>query len=238
MQNSSPVEPTISVVIPARNEERYIAGALASVAAQTWPAGRLEAVVVDNGSTDATAEVVQAFRLAEPRLAVRLVDHPERGCAGAKNRGAELARGHYLVFLDADSRMAPDLAARVVERGLGGCPAGCIRVVADSRDWLDRGFFGMIEFGKSLFGIRAQMFYCARETFWEIGAFDETLQLAEDREFLVRLQRAGIPVCHLRESQIATSPRRLRTLPFRLGMFTMLLRWALADHGVGRKWNY
>ncbi|HVC30082.1 MAG TPA: glycosyltransferase [Steroidobacteraceae bacterium] len=238
MLNSSLAEPTISVVIPALNEARYVAAALASVAAQTWPATRLEAVVVDNGSTDATAEVVQAFCATAPCLEVRLVDHPTRGRAGAKNRGAELARGEYLIFLDADSRMASDLAARVAARGRRGYDAGSIRVVADSRDWLDRGFFEMIEFGKSLFQIRAQMFYCARELFLEAGAFDETLQIAEDREFLVRLQKAGIEVCHLRESEIATSPRRLRTLPFRLSMVTMLVRWALADQGLGRKWNY
>ena len=238
MLNSSLAEPTISVVIPALNEARYVAAALASVAAQTWPATRLEAVVVDNGSTDATAQVVQAFCANAPRLDVRLVDHPARGRAGAKNRGAELARGDYLIFLDADSRMAPDLAECVAARGRRGCAAGSIRVVADSRDWLDRGFFEMIEFGKTLFGIRAQMFYCARELFRQMSAFDETLQIAEDREFLVRLQKAGIDVCHLRESQIATSPRRLRSLPLRLGMLTMLIRWALADHGVGRKWDY
>jgi glycosyltransferase involved in cell wall biosynthesis len=238
MHNSSPSEPTLSVVIPALNEERFIASALASVAAQTWPLGLLEALVVDNGSTDGTVAAVEAFRVAEPRLAVRLVSHPRRGCAAAKNRGAQLARGRYLIFLDADSRMAPDLARCVAARAQSGCRVGCIRVVADSQDRLDRAFFEMIEFGKNLFKIRAQMFYCERELFSWAGAFDETLQLAEDREFLVRLQRAGVEVCHLRESEIATSPRRLRTLPFRLAMLTMLVRWALADHGVGRRWNY
>jgi glycosyltransferase involved in cell wall biosynthesis len=232
------VEPDVSVVIPARDEERYVGGALASVAAQRWPAGWLEVVVVDNGSTDGTAAVVRAFAAAHPRLAVRLVAEPVAGLARAKNRGAAAARGRYLLFLDADSRLAPDLVARVMARVAAGYPAGGIAVVADSADLLDRGFFGLMEFGKRLFRIHAQMFYCARDLFAGHGGFDEGLQLAEDSEFLGRLARAGVPLCHVTESRIATSPRRLRRLPLRLAMVTMLVRWALAHAGVGRRWRY
>jgi GT2 family glycosyltransferase len=238
MAPSSPARPDVSIIIPARNEERYIRAALATMAAQTWPVALLEAVVVDNGSTDATREVVQDFMAGAPHLAVWLVDEPAHGVARAKNHGASVARGRWLIFLDADSRMAPDLVERVVARGRQGHPAGSIRVVADSQDVLDRAFFGLIEFGKVLFGLRAQMFYCERELFMQCGGFDVHLQLAEDLEFLVRLQRAGVPVCHVTESWIATSPRRLRTLPCRLGMLAMLARWALAKWGLGRRWRY
>jgi glycosyltransferase involved in cell wall biosynthesis len=232
------MRPDVSVIIPARNEERYIRAALASVAAQTWPVALLEAVVVDNGSTDATREVVQAFMAGAPHLAVHVVDEPAHGVARAKNRGASVARGRWLIFLDADSRMAPELVERVMLRSRQGHAAGSIRVVADSHDILDRAFFGLIEFGKVLFGLRAQMFYCERERFIHCCGFDEHLQLAEDLEFLVRLERAGVPVCHVTESWIATSPRRLHTLPCRLGMPAMLARWALAKWGLGRRWRY
>jgi glycosyltransferase involved in cell wall biosynthesis len=238
MAPSSPTRPEVSLVIPARNEEQHIRAALASVAAQTWPLARLEAVVVDNGSTDATREAVQSFTAGEPHLAVRLVTEPTPGVARAKNRGAWAARGRWLIFLDADSRMAPDLVARVVARGHQGHRAGSIRIVGDSQDVLDRAFFGLIELGKVLFRLRAQMFYCERELFLRCGGFDEALKLAEDLEFLGRLQRTGVPVCHLTESWIATSPRRLHTLPCRLGMAAMLLRWALAKWGLGRQWRY
>jgi glycosyltransferase involved in cell wall biosynthesis len=238
MAPSSPTRPDVSVVIPARNEERYIRAALASVAAQTWPVALLEAVVVDNGSTDGTREVVWAFMAGAPHLAVQLVDESAHGVARAKNRGASVARGRWLIFLDADSRMAPHLVERVVARGRRGYRAGSIRVVADSQDVLDRAFFGLIEVGKVLFGLRAQMLYCERELFRGCGGFDEHLQLAEDLEFLARLERAGVPICHVTESWIATSPRRLHTLPCRLGMPAMLARWALARWGLGRRWRY
>jgi glycosyltransferase involved in cell wall biosynthesis len=238
MAPSSPIRPDVSVVIPAWNEERSIRAALTSVATQTWPVALLEAVVVDNGSTDGTREVVQDVMAGEPHLAVRLVDEPAHGVARAKNRGASVARGHWLIFLDADSHMAPDLVERVMLRTRQGHPAGSVRVVADSHDLLDRAFFGLIEFGKVLFSLRAQMFYCERELFIQCGGFDEHLQLAEDLEFLARLERAGVPVCHVTESWIATSPRRLHSLPCRLGMPAMLARWTLAKWGWGRRWRY
>lgn len=212
--------------------------ALASVAAQTWPRARLEAIVVDNGSTDGTAEAVRAFAARHPDLVVVLVHELEPGVSRAKNRGAAAARGAWLLFLDADSRMAPDLAERIIRRGRSGYPAGSIRIIADSRDLLDRAFFGLMEFGKDLFKLHAQMLYCARALFERVGGFGVDLQLAEDREFLIRLQRAGVSLCQLRESWIATSPRRLRRLPFRLSMVTTLLRWGLANWGIGRRWPY
>lgn len=236
-----PAEPVrdVSVVIPARNEARCIERCLASVAAQCWPLEQIEAVVVDNGSTDGTADVVRAFAEAHPALQVRLVSEPRPGVARARNRGVAAATGRWVLFLDADSCLAPDLVSWVVHRGGHiGYPAGSIRIVADSSDRIDRAFFDLLEFGKVLFGIRAQMYYCDRELFQRLGGLDATLQVGEDQEFLRRLQRAGVPVCHLRESWIATSTRRLHTHPFRLGLLGTFARWALAHSGVGRRWRY
>ena len=109
---------------------------------------------------------------------------------------------------------------------------------ADSSDLLDRAFFGLMEFGKGLFRLHAQMFYCERELFIRQNGFSVDLVLAEDREFLARLERDGNSLCQIRNSWIATSPRRLRQLPFRLSMVTMLVRWALANWGIGRRWRY
>src|SRR5579864_1330629 len=113
MADSLPASTVVSIVIPARNEERHVTTALESIAAQTWPAALLDVVVVNNGSTDATGEMVREFIAREPHLAVRLLDEPVPGRARAKNLGVKAARGEWLIFLDADSRMAPNLAERV-----------------------------------------------------------------------------------------------------------------------------
>ena len=227
----------VSVVIPARNEEGYIRAAAQSLSRQTFPRDGMEVIVVDNGSTDATAAAAQTAA-GETALQLRVVYEASPGISRAKNHGARVARGRILLFMDADSRATANLVESVVARSRSGSRAGSIRVVADSRDLLDRAFFGLMEWGKQLFQIRAQMFFCERDLFLAAGGLSEVLQLAEDREFLVRLQRRGIDLCHVDEAAIRTSPRRLRSLPFRLGMVTTFVRWALANFGVGRRWRY
>ncbi len=220
--------PTLSVVIPARDEEAHLPRALASCAAQSVP---LEIVVVNNASRDRTAAIASSVP------GVRLVHEPIVGRARAKNAGARAAGGAVLLFLDADSLMAPDLAERILARYASGERAADVRIVADSPDVLDRAFFALVDL-KRLFRIRAQMFYCERAAFLAAGGFDSSLELAEDKDLLDRLRRSGVRVAHLGESYIATSPRRLRALPLRLAMVTTFARWALAHGGVGRRWRY
>jgi glycosyltransferase involved in cell wall biosynthesis len=224
-------------------EAEYIDAALTSVVAQDYPMDCLECVVVDNASTDATGRRAQEFAARHGELDLSIVAEPSLGVARAKNRGARQATGGILIFLDADSRMAPQLTRDVVAQHRAGAPAGSIRVVADSDSRLERGFFDLMEVGAVLLGVRSQMFYCDRTLFLALGGFDEMLQLAEDLEFLrrakgyARNQGKGT-IGHIRTSSIATSPRRLRTQPYHLGVVTVFARWALAFAGVGRKRRY
>jgi glycosyltransferase involved in cell wall biosynthesis len=235
--------PVVTVVIPARNEENFIVRAVASVAAQDYPLESLECIVVDNGSTDRTAGVAARFGHERSELDIKVENEPIPGVGRAKNRGASVARGEILIFMDADSRMDSGLAKDVAAAWKSGHPAGSIRIVADSRHPLDRSFFALMEVGKVLFGIRSQMMYCENALFRDVGGFDPALHLAEDLEFLKRVQtrvreaQTG-EVCHVRTSAIRTSPRRLRTLPFHLGMIPMFARWTLAFMGIGRDRRY
>lgn len=229
--------PLVSVIVPAHNEADYVGSALQSVFEQTLTPAAIEVIVVDNGSTDRTGDVVREAARGAP-VRVELVHDPYRGIARAKNLGARHARGRFLVFLDADSRLSPGLLAHVVERAAAGEQSASIRVIADSRDLLDRGFFGLIEWGKRLFGIRANMSWMAAGLFARLGGFDERLNQAEDLDLLVRARRAGVRVGHLSRERIATSPRRLHQGPFRLGMLRVLGRWALGNFGIGRRWPY
>jgi cellulose synthase/poly-beta-1,6-N-acetylglucosamine synthase-like glycosyltransferase len=233
-----PTDPRVTIVIPARNEEAYIEAALDSVARQTVPLDRLQVVVVVNGATDRTAEVVRAARERLPRLEIRMVDDPLPGVARAKNIGARLANGDLLVFLDADSRMAPDLVERIIAAYTAGYRAGSVTIAADDGDILDRGFYELIEFGKRLFGIHANMLYCDRAAFESVGGFDESLYQAEDRDLLVRLARAGLRLRRITESVIYTSPRRLHEGPLRVGLLKVFGRWTLGHLGIWRRRPY
>lgn len=232
----------VSVVIPARNEAAYIEAALMSVVDQRYPPECLECIVVDNGSTDETARVVAAFTQSHPTHHIALETEQTPGAGRAKNRGALAAHGEVVIFLDADSRLEPDLAREVATCWEAGHLAGSIRITADSNHLVDRGYFALMEIGKVLFGIRGQMMYCDRGWFLSLGGFDPNLQLAEDLEFLGRVRAAtrtgSGSITHLRRSAIRTSPRRLHTLPFHLAMFSMFARWLLAFWGVGRTRKY
>ncbi len=94
--------PELSVVIPVYNKEESITRALHSVLSQTFEA--FEVVVVDDGSTDRSAEVVRAF--GDPR--VRLISQENAGVSVARNRGIMAARCEYVALIDADDEWAPN----------------------------------------------------------------------------------------------------------------------------------
>lgn len=94
------LECAVSVIMPAYNAQRYIAEAIRSVLNQTSPA--LELVVVDDGSTDATRDIVQAIP------GVTYLHQSNAGVAAALNAGCRHARGDHLAFISADDVWSPD----------------------------------------------------------------------------------------------------------------------------------
>lgn len=98
----------LSVIIPTYNNRGVLARTLDALLAQRFPPDRYEIVIVDDGSTDGTAEMVQ--RLASP-VSIRYVAQANRGRAAARNLGARSARGRILLFLDSDFFPVPDLVA-------------------------------------------------------------------------------------------------------------------------------
>jgi hypothetical protein len=104
----------ISVLIPARNEERSIAACVESVLANRG--AEIECIVLDDGSTDRTADIVRTVQSRDPRLRVEPAPPLPAGWSGkqhACHELAKLARHPLLAFLDADVRLAPDALARM-----------------------------------------------------------------------------------------------------------------------------
>ncbi|GAA1513566.1 hypothetical protein BJ978_002001 [Agromyces terreus] len=102
--------PAVSVIVPTRDVEDWISETLWSILNQTL--AELEVIVVDDGSTDRTREIVSAFAEADSR--VRLVPNTARGGAAARNLGVALAAGEYLAFADGDDIVPADAYARLV----------------------------------------------------------------------------------------------------------------------------
>lgn len=93
--------PTVSVIIPSYNSAAFLGEAIESVLSQRY--SDLELIVIDDGSTDETLDVLRSFK--DPRLLAHRQDNT--GLAGARNAGMERARGEYISFLDADDRWLP-----------------------------------------------------------------------------------------------------------------------------------
>ncbi len=109
--------PYVSVIVPAYNAAATLPLCLAALAAQDYPREEYEIIVVDDGSTDATAEKASA-------AGVRVISQPNAGPAAARNRGAEAARGELLLFTDADCAPTPGwlraLTVALSEEGVAG----------------------------------------------------------------------------------------------------------------------
>ena len=94
-------KPFVSIIIPFKNEEKYLGACLAGIAALDWPRDRVEVIALDNGSTDASESIARSF-------GIQYVTAPGRRSRANRNRGAREGRGEILAFVDADCVVPPD----------------------------------------------------------------------------------------------------------------------------------
>lgn len=100
----------ISVIIPAYNVEKYLEDCMRSVLSQSY--ADLEAIVVDDGSTDRTPGIARRYAEADPR--VKVVTRPNGGLSAARNSGLKVAQGEWVTFVDSDDELLPDALARML----------------------------------------------------------------------------------------------------------------------------
>jgi glycosyltransferase involved in cell wall biosynthesis len=127
--------PRVSAIVPAYNAAAYLAEALDSALAQSYPS--LEIIVVNDGSTDSTAAIADGYAAAFPGR-VRVIHQPNAGLPGARNTAIAAARGELLALLDADDIWLPDhldtvVAAFDAEPGLALVHANIERIDANGR---------------------------------------------------------------------------------------------------------
>ncbi len=185
--------PLVSVVIPTHNYGRYVCDAVESVLAQTY--APLEIVVVDDGSTDETPQVLVRFGSR-----IRSIRLPGRGVAEARNTGLQASSGDLVVFLDADDLLLPDgIAAQVAyfdrHPDVDVVHGEWYRCETDSGTWRLRGnprlvgdILPRILFG-NLAAIHAIM--SRRRAILEAGGFDPAFSNAADWEVWLRLAAQG-----------------------------------------------
>ncbi len=197
-------EPWVSVVIPAYNASRTIADAVAAVLAQDY-AGKMDLVVVDDGSVDGTGDIVRSFP------GVCYVRQENAGPANARNRGAREAKGEFLFFTDADCRperswiskmmrgFNQDVAVVAGSYGIANPGSALARVIHEEIIFRHRVL--MPEFPKA-FG--SYNFAVKKHIFEQVGGFDSSYRRAsgEDNDLSYKIIAGGGRILFLKDALV------------------------------------
>ncbi len=180
--------PKVSVIIPTYNRRDFVREAIASVLAQSYH--DFELLVVDDGSNDDTAAIVQEF------AGVRYILQPNRGVSAARNHGVALSNGELLAFLDSDDLWQPrKLACQVAF--FTAHPETCI--CQSEEIWLRHGtrvnpHYKHRKAGGDIFARSLELCLVSpsavmlrRELFEQVGGFDESLPACEDYDLWLRI---------------------------------------------------
>ncbi len=209
-----------SFIIPAHNEQPLLQRTIESIHAAAKELGEVyEIIVVNDASTDATAEVAQ-----QNGAQVVHVDH--RQIAKTRNSGAAEATGDVLIFVDADTTISLPLLRGVQKNIQAGAVGGGASVAFEGKmPFHARMTVPVFMFFYRLSGLAAGCFvYSTRQAFDAVGGFDEELFAAEEVAFSQAMHKQGKFIL-LREPAV-TSGRKLRTYGF-WELIRMLLNFAL-----------
>ncbi len=167
--------PPISLIMPVYNAEKYIGAALESAFRQGF--ANLEIIVVDDGSTDNTAVIIQDFN---PNI--RYIYQDNHGASAARNHGLRLAQGELITFLDADDQWAPNKVALQLSYlkhyPWANIVVGYSRLMNnDTPAWL------FLNLGSAIF---------RQQVFADIGNFDSNMPYSDDLDWFMRAREAGV----------------------------------------------
>lgn len=200
------IAPRVSIIIPCRNEERFIADCLDSILANDFPHDQLEILVVDGNSTDRTREIVTRYTHRHP--CVQLLDNPRQITPVALNIGLRQARGDLLIRMDAHAKYDPAYVVNCVraadEHHADNVGGRCVMVPRHDT-LLARALVQAMShpFGVGNATYRTTTlteprwvdtvpFFCLRrEVIERVGLFNERLSRSQDFEFSQRLHKLG-----------------------------------------------
>ncbi len=214
--------PLISVIIPMYNTKNYIEKTIKSVLTQTYD--NLEVIIVDDGSTDAGAEIVQALMLKDSRI--KYVFQSNQGVSAARNNAIEHSTGEYLAFLDSDDIWLPEKLQkqmnRIISTNMDACYCGYQYFCDDvmGKTFPERYFEGkiLLEVIKEKVSVWTSTVVVKRSVVINNSiSFRSGLNWAEDMDFFYRLLykcefccvKGTLALYRQRANQLSASPDRL-----------------------------
>jgi succinoglycan biosynthesis protein ExoA len=220
---------SVSVVIPCRDEGEFIEDLLDAVRAQDLPPG--ETIVVDNGSTDASVAIVQAYAARHPEMPLRVLHCARPGAAAAMNTGIRAATGEVIVRIDGHSRPRPDYIRRAVAHlqdpkagviggvweivpGAPTIRARAIALAVASRLGSGGAAYRHSDARRTPADVDTVPFGCYSRALWkQLNGYDDDLLVVEDGDFNYRVRQAGYRVILDPDIRCTYFPRRrMRTL--------------------------
>ena len=199
----------ISVIIPAYNEEKYLPKTLEAVSVALSDLSS-EVIVVDNQSTDLTAQIAADF-------GAKVISEKEHNISSVRNTGAKVALGEVLIFIDADTIVPKTLFQQIAaamqedEKCFGGA------VAVDygkefKRKWMRYYLRGWRFWGSFLNMKQGAAQFCRKTVFEKLNGYDEKIFMGEDIEFYWRLskfaRRSGGNLVFIENPKVTTSTRR------------------------------
>lgn len=198
--------PSVSVIIPCRNEEKTIQLVLGAIYRQDYPRELLQVVIADGLSQDRTREEIAAFQSAHFDLSVLVIDNPRRVIPTGLNLAIKAADGEIIVRMDAHSIPNSDYVSRCVaalRQGLAQNVGGVWDIQPGNSSWIARSIAAAasspLAVGDAHYRFTSKADYVdtvpygsyRRELFDQIGFFDENLLANEDYELNTRIRQSG-----------------------------------------------
>ena len=195
--------PIVSVIMPVFNGERHLGEALTSLEEESG--FQLDIVIVDDGSTDRSLEIISEISRRDQRL--RIMSGPHRGVAAARNVGVQAAQGEFVTFLDCDDVCPRGRIARQLRKLLANPDVAYVvgrTLLFEQLDDAQCPSHGSRSASMMLPTLHSALF--RRSVFSQFGLFDEKLAFSEDVDFFFRLAEHDEPM--LVETEIASLYRR------------------------------
>lgn len=185
--------PLVSVIMPIYNAEKYVAEALAGVSRQDY--APLQIIVIDDGSTDSSLEIIKASGAD-----IEILSQANAGPAAARNSGLARAEGEFIAFIDADDIWADNKLSGQLAY-LAAHPAVDI-VIGRSKyfgDFSARDKKLALDEEQTAVAFNVGSALFRRSAFTRVGQFDETLRYSEDYDWFLRAREKGLAIQVLSE---------------------------------------
>lgn len=205
--------PSVSIIVPVYNDISRVGGCIDNLMVLSYPPTDFEVIIVDNGSTDGTYDLLSSRLKKEALPAVRLVKCPIPGSYAARNEGLKFARGQFIAFTDSDCLVSPDWLSSL--KKAWACQNGDVIIAGKVTFFADKDKYteqSALDF-ESIFSMKQDEnavrgkcitanFFCSKSLIDKFIGFNEKLKSGGDVEFSQRVVNAGGAVVYCKDAEV------------------------------------